>query len=90
MIVSPGSAYTETSTGRVVEVFATTPFVLYSPRSTYDTEIYNSRIFQLDLEDFLARFTDIIGIPLQALTDILFGGGPITDSLFNNEYVTGN
>lgn len=60
MIVSVGSAYTDTVTGRQVEVLALTPRVLYSPKGTYDDDFSDARIFQIDLEDFLLRFIDII------------------------------
>lgn len=80
MIVSPGSVYTESETGRQVEVLATTPRVLYSPVGTYDTDFADSRIFQIDLEDFLNFFIDLdFGIPLGFIVLTDSDGAFLTD-----------
>lgn len=75
-MLSVGALFTEKNTGIVVEIVGTSPKILYSPVTTFNTTIYNSRIFQRTADDFLSRYTE--------------GGSPqpfVYDEILN-QYVT--
>ena len=57
-VLSVGSRWTSKASGKVYEILALAPHILYSPVTTYDTVVANARIYSRDPDDFLLYFNE--------------------------------